>query len=72
MKKIEIELDQETFAKIEKLTQTYHCEISDIIKAMIEQLTQPEVINDSFIGKWSNEAELVDTMVTDILKHRNL
>ena len=37
MQKIEIELDQETFNKIEQLTQTHHCEVSDLIKAMIEQ-----------------------------------
>ncbi|MDZ7960569.1 MAG: hypothetical protein RMY34_22255 [Aulosira sp. DedQUE10] len=71
MKKIEIALDQETFDKIEQLAQTHHCQVSDLIKAMIEQLTQPEVINNSFIGKWSNDAELVDKMIEDILKHRN-
>ncbi|MFM7364350.1 MAG: hypothetical protein ACKO11_07605 [Cuspidothrix sp.] len=71
MKKIEIELDQETFEKIEQLTQTHHCEVADLIKAMIEQLTKPEIINNSFIGEWSNDAELVDKMVEDILHHRN-
>ncbi|BBD59455.1 hypothetical protein NIES2109_22400 [Nostoc sp. HK-01] len=71
MQKLEIELDQETFAKINQLAQTYNCEISDIIKAMIDQLTQPEILNNSFIGKWGDEAELVDEMVADILKHRN-
>lgn len=70
MKKIEIELDQETFDKIEQLTQTHHCQVSDLIKAMIEQLTKPEIINDSFIGEWSNDAELVDKMIEDILEHR--
>ena len=70
MKKIEIELDQETYDKIQKLTQKNHCQISDLIKAMIEQLTQPEILNDSFIGKWSDDAELVDQMIEDMLKHR--
>ncbi|BAZ86309.1 MAG: hypothetical protein ACKO3K_04975 [Cuspidothrix sp.] len=70
MKKIEIELDQETYDKIQQLTQTNHCQISDLIKAMIEQLTQPEILNDSFIGKWSDDAELVDQLIEDILKHR--
>jgi primosomal protein N' len=46
MQKIEIELDQETFNKIEQLTQTHHCEVSDLIKAMIEQLTKPEIITN--------------------------
>lgn len=71
MKKIEIELDQETFEKIEQLTQTHHCQVADLIKAMIEQLTKPEIINNSFIGQWSNDAELVDKMVEDILQSRN-
>lgn len=71
MKKIEIELDQETFEKIEQLTQTHHCQVADLIKAMIEQLTKPEIINNSFIGEWSNDAELVDKMVEDILQSRN-
>jgi hypothetical protein len=71
MQKIEIELDQETFNKIEQLTQTHHCEVADLIKAMIEQLTKPEIINNSFIGEWSNDAELVDKMVEDILQYRN-
>lgn len=71
MQKLEIELDQETFAKINQLAQTYNCEISDIIKAMIEQLTQPAILNDTFIGKWADEAELVDKMVADILRDRN-
>ena len=70
MKKIEIELDQETYDKIQQLTQTTHCQISDLIKAMIEQLTQPEILNDSFIGKWSDDAELVDQLIEDMLKHR--
>ncbi|MBS9391337.1 MAG: hypothetical protein HEQ33_21545 [Dolichospermum sp. WA123] len=71
MQKIEIELDQETFNKIEQLTQTHHCEVSDLIKAMIEQLTKPEIINNSLIGEWFNDAELVDKMVEDTLQHRN-
>lgn len=54
------------------MTQTHHCEVSDLIKAMIEQLTKPEIINNSFIGEWSNDAELVDKMVEDILQYRNL
>ncbi|MFK0733339.1 MAG: hypothetical protein ACIWVG_19675 [Gloeotrichia echinulata HAB0833] len=71
MQKLEIELEQETFAKINQLAQTYNCQVSDLITAMIEHLTGPEVMNDSFIGKWSNDSELVDQMVADILKHRN-
>ncbi|MFM6098525.1 MAG: hypothetical protein ACKPCG_10345 [Dolichospermum sp.] len=71
MKKIEIELDQATYDKIEQLTQTHHCQVSDLIKAMINQLTKPEIINNSFIGEWSNDAELVDNMIADILQHRN-
>ena len=71
MKKIEIELDQETFEKIEQLTQTHHCKVADLIKAMIEQLTKPEIINNSFISEWSNDAELVDKMVENILQYRN-
>ena len=70
MKKIEIELDQKTYDKIAQLTQTHHCQISDLIKAMIEQLTQPEILNDSFIGKWSNDAELVDQLIEDMIQHR--
>ncbi|MGK7899261.1 MAG: hypothetical protein AB4372_38000 [Xenococcus sp. (in: cyanobacteria)] len=46
MKKLEIELDEATYEKIEQLTQTHHCQISDLIKAMVEQLTQPEIMND--------------------------
>ena len=71
MKKIEFELDQATYNKIEQLTQTHHCQVSDLIKAMIEQLTQPEIMNNSFVGEWSNDAELVDKMVEDILQYRN-
>ncbi|HEY9701134.1 MAG TPA: hypothetical protein V6C58_01735, partial [Allocoleopsis sp.] len=64
------ELDQKTYDKIEQLTQTHHCQISDLIQAMIEQLTQPEILNDSFIGKWSNDAELVDQLIEDMIQHR--
>ena len=71
MKKIEVELDQATYDKIEQLTQTHQCQVSDLIKAMIEQLTQPEIMNNLFVGEWSNEAELVDKMVEDILQYRN-
>ncbi|MEH2241106.1 hypothetical protein [Nostoc sp.] len=71
MQKLEIELDEETLAKINQLAQTNNCQVSDLIKAMIDHLTQPEVLNDSFIGKWANDSELVDEMVADILKHRN-
>jgi hypothetical protein len=71
MKKIELELDPETYNKIEKLSQTHHCQVSDLIKAMIEQLTQPEVMNDSLIGQWSKDAELVDQLIEDMLQHRN-
>lgn len=71
MKKIEIELNQATYDKIEKLTQTHHCQVSDLITAMIDQLTKPEMINNSFIGEWSNDAELVDQMIEDILLTRN-
>lgn len=71
MKKIELELDQETYEKIEKLTQIHHCQLSELITAMIEQLTQPEILNDSFIGQWSKDAELVDQLIEDMLQHRN-
>jgi hypothetical protein len=70
MQKIELELDQETYDKIQQLTQTHHCQLSDLIKAMIQQLAQPEIINDSFVGKWSNDAELVDHLIEDMLQHR--
>ncbi|MEA5512825.1 hypothetical protein [Nodularia sp. UHCC 0506] len=71
MQKLEIELDQETFAKINQLAQTYNCQVSDLITAMIGHLTQPKILNDTFIGKWADDSELVDEMVADILKHRN-
>ncbi|MTJ52450.1 hypothetical protein FJR38_07110 [Anabaena sp. UHCC 0253] len=70
MTKIELELDQETYDKIQQLTQTHHCQLSDLIKALVEQLTQPEILNDSFIGKWSNDAELVDKMIEEMLHSR--
>ncbi|WP_235526279.1 hypothetical protein [Nostoc piscinale] len=53
------------------MAQTYNCQVSDLIAAMIGHLTQPEILNDKFIGKWADDAELVDEMVADILKHRN-
>jgi len=71
MKKIELELDIETYNKIQQLSNTHHCQISDLIKAMIEQLTQPEIMNDSTIGKWSKDAQLVDQIIEDMLQHRN-
>jgi metal-responsive CopG/Arc/MetJ family transcriptional regulator len=59
MKKIEIELDETIYQKIEKLTTIHHCQVSELIKAMIEQLTQEEKLNNSLIGQWSNDAEIV-------------
>lgn len=70
MQKIELEIDQETYEKIEQLSQTYHCQLSDLIKAMINQLTQPEIMNDSLIGKWSNDADLVDQMIEELVQNR--
>ena len=71
MKKLEIELDETTYDKIQQLTQTHHCHISDLLKAMIDQLTQPEIMSDSFIGQWSNDAETVDQMIKEILHNRS-
>ncbi|MGK7878776.1 MAG: hypothetical protein AB4060_01550 [Crocosphaera sp.] len=71
MKKIEIELDETTYQKIEQLTTTHHCQVSELIKAMIEQLTQEETLNKSLIGQWSNDSEVVDKMVTEILQDRS-
>ncbi|WP_041238379.1 hypothetical protein [Gloeothece citriformis] len=70
MKKLEIELDETTYDKIEQLTKTHHCQVSDLIKAMVEQLTQAEIMKDSLIGKWSNDAEVVDQMIAEILQNR--
>ena len=63
MKKLQIELNEATYEKIEQLTKTYHCQVSDLIKAMVEQLTQPEIINDSSIGKWSDDVEVFDQII---------
>ncbi|EAZ90786.1 ribbon-helix-helix protein, CopG family [Crocosphaera chwakensis] len=70
MKRLEIELDEKTYEKIEQLAKTHHCKVSDLIKAMVEQLTQPEIMNDSSIGKWSNDAELVDEIMAEIVHNR--
>ncbi len=70
MKKLEIELDETTYEKIEQLTKTHHCQISDLIKAMVEQLTQPEIMNESLIGKWSDDAEVVDQIMAEIVHDR--
>ncbi len=70
MKKLKIELDETTYEKIEQLTKTHHCQVSDLIKAMVEQLTQPEIVNESLIGKWSDDAEVVDQILAEIALHR--
>ena len=69
MKKLEIELDETTYDKIQQLTQTHHCQVSDLLKAMIDQLTQPEIMNDSLIGQWSNNAESETDMIEYLLKN---
>ncbi|MDJ0600761.1 MAG: hypothetical protein QNJ37_18180 [Crocosphaera sp.] len=37
MKKLEIELDETTYEKIEQLTKTHHCQVSNLIKALNNQ-----------------------------------
>lgn len=70
MEKIEIEIDPATLAKIETLTKTYHCQLSELIKAMLDQLTAPDTTNNLLIGQWQKDAEIVDEILENIQQDR--
>lgn len=72
MKTVEIQLDEQTFAKAEQFASSHKCTLEDLIKDIIEQLGISEPIEDNIIGMFADEPELLDEIVESAMLGREM
>ena len=70
MVKIEVELDEQTLERAQKLAELRKCKLPELIALTIEQLAKPEVAADRILGSWANEAKLAEEVIEDIMQDR--
>lgn len=70
MEKIEIEIDTQTLELAKRLAETRQCTLSEVIAEIIKRLAEAEVTQDSWIGVFADEPELVDEIVEEALRNR--
>lgn len=70
MVKIEVELDEQTLERAQKLAELRKCKLPEPIALTIEQLAKPEVAADRILGSWADEAELVEEVIEEIMQDR--
>ena len=70
MVKIEVELDEQTLERAQKLAELRKCKLPELIALTIEQLAKPEVAADRILGSWADEAELVEEVIEEIMQDR--
>jgi len=70
MTKIEVQLDEQTLAHAIKLAKSRHCTLDELIKEIIENLETFQTANESFVGMFSDEPELIDQIMEAVMMTR--
>ena len=70
MTKIEVQLDKHTLARAMKLAESRHCTLDELIRDMIENLETFEAADETFLGMFADEPELIDQVMVSVMSAR--
>lgn len=68
MKTIELQLDEETLERAQRLAEARRCTLEQLIKELLAPPAKPN--GDPFLGMWAAEPDLVDQVVEAALRAR--
>jgi hypothetical protein len=67
---IEVQVDEETLERLQRLAKTRNVTLDAVIRAMVRMLDKEELVNDPLMGMFADEPELMDQIVADAMKDR--
>jgi hypothetical protein len=70
MKTIQLQLDEQTFERAWRIARLRHCTLEELIQEIISQLGEAETPDDSLLGMFAHEPELVNQVVESVMKAR--
>jgi len=70
MRTIELQIDEQTLERAQRLAESRRCTLEELIKEIIEQLGVAEAANDPFLGMFAHEPELIDQIIESAMKAR--
>lgn len=70
MKTIELQLDDHTLERVRRLAVSRGCSLEELLAAIIEQVAEAEGAQDSFLGMFADEPELMDQVVRSGMQSR--
>ncbi|MGA9382733.1 MAG: hypothetical protein WBV73_28560 [Phormidium sp.] len=68
--KVEIELDEKVFWLVKQMANQSDRTFSELVVYAIEKLAEAEPPKDRILGGWSDEPEVVDELLADIISDR--
>jgi hypothetical protein len=70
MKRIELELDEETLERARQLAAARQCSLEELIKDLLKQTEAHKPLQDPYLGMLADEPELIDRVIESAMKAR--
>jgi len=70
MKTLELQLDENTFQRAIRLATDYQWTLEELFAQALDKLKAPSSSDDSILGLFSEEPELIDEMVESAMQTR--
>lgn len=70
MKTIELQLDDDTFARAQQLAKVRRYSLELFIADIIKRLAQVEPQNDPMLGMFAEEPDIIDQVMTEVMAAR--
>ncbi len=70
MKRIELDLDEETLERAQRLAAARQCSLEELIKDLLQQAEAHKPPQDPYLGMLADEPELVDHVLESVMKAR--
>jgi hypothetical protein len=72
MKTIELQLDEQTFERAQRLAGARHYTLESFIIKIIEQLAILETKSDPLLGMFADEPEVMDQIIASVMRSREM
>jgi predicted transcriptional regulator len=70
MKRIELELDEETLERAQQLAAARQCSLEELIKDLLKQTEAHKPLQDPYLGMLADEPELIDRVTESAMEAR--
>jgi hypothetical protein len=70
MKRIELELDEETLERARQLAAARQCSLEELIKDLLKQTEAHKPLQDPYLGMLADEPELIDRVTESAMEAR--